>query len=93
MIKNRVFVVFGDDWGRYPSTLQHIMKQFLPDNKFVWIGSLGLRKPKFKINDFFRIIEKLTNFIKKKENSNFEENVVVLHPFIYPFHNFSFFRN
>ncbi|MFH0733585.1 MAG: glycosyltransferase [bacterium] len=93
MIKNRVFIVFGDDWGRYPTTLQHIMKRFLPNNKFIWIGSLGLRKPKLKIADIFRIIEKINKFIKKEEKNTREPNITVLHPFIFPFHNFSFFRN
>lgn len=93
MIKDRVFVVFGDDWGRYPSTLQHIMKELIKYNKLIWIGSLGLRKPKFSILDLKRIFEKVKNIFIKKEVAILDQNITILHPFVLPFHNISFVRN
>ncbi len=93
MIKDRVFVVFGDDWGRYPSTLQHIMKELIKYNKLIWIGSLGLRKPKFSILDLKRIFEKVKNIFVKKEVVILDQNITILHPFVLPFHNISFVRN
>ncbi len=87
MIKDRIIIVFGDDWGRYPSTLQHIMKELIKYNKLVWIGSLGLRKPKFSILDIKRILEKLKNMFVKKQVTKTDENITIVHPFILPFHN------
>ena len=58
MIKKRDIIVFGDDWGRYPSTIQYLAQELAKDNRILWIGSLGLRKPKFHYKDFKRIYEK-----------------------------------
>ncbi len=92
MLKDRVIIVFGDDWGRYPSTIQHIMKELIKYNKLIWIGSLGLRKPKFSFLDLKRIFEKLKNMFIKKEVVKKDENITILHPFIFPFHNIKVVR-
>lgn len=92
MIENRVFVVFADDWGRYPSTVQHIMKQFLHQNTFVWVGSLGLRKPTISIKDLKRICEKFLSMFQTKKITISTPNVYLLNPFIIPFHNLSIVR-
>lgn len=92
MLKDRVIIVFGDDWGRYPSTIQHIMKELIKYNKLIWIGSLGLRKPKFSFLDLKRIFEKLKNMFIKKEVIKRDENITILHPFILPFHNLKIVR-
>jgi glycosyltransferase involved in cell wall biosynthesis len=92
MIKDRIIIVFGDDWGRYPSTLQHIMKELIKYNKIIWIGSLGLRKPKFSFSDLKRIFEKLRNMFLKKEVAKKDENIFIINPFIIPFHNLKIAR-
>ncbi|HPN39604.1 MAG TPA: glycosyltransferase [Melioribacteraceae bacterium] len=92
MIKDRIIIVFGDDWGRYPSTLQHLMKELIKYNKLIWIGSLGLRKPKFSFADIKRIYEKIKNVFAKKEVAKNDENITILHPLIIPLHNLSFVR-
>ncbi len=92
MIKDRTIIVFGDDWGRYPTTLQHVMRELIKYNKLVWIGSLGLRKPKFNIADIKRIFEKLKNMFVKKENKDKDDNITIIHPFIIPFHNIGLAR-
>lgn len=91
MIKNRNIVVFAEDWGRFPSTTQHIGKELLKYNRIIWVGSLGHRKPKFSIYDLFRVLEKLLNLFKKKE-VNTNKNLIVIHPFIIPLHDFNFVR-
>lgn len=92
MIKDRIIIVFGDDWGRYPSTLQHIMKELIKYNKIIWIGSLGLRKPKFSLSDLKRIFEKLRNMFLKKEVAKKDDNIFIINPFIVPFHNLKIAR-
>lgn len=91
MIKDRNIFVFSDDWGRYPSTLQHIGKILAKYNKIIWVGSLGLRKPRFSIKDLRRINEKLKRiFIFSKSSSN--AVVIEFTPFILPFHDFPLVR-
>ena len=69
MLKNRNIIIFGEDWGRFPSTTQHIGKVLLKFNRIMWVGSLAHRKPNFSIKDFVRILEKLRSIItfNKKE--------------------------
>lgn len=94
MLKNRNIIVFSDDWGRYPSTLQHICKILIKSNKLIWIGSLGLRKPKFTIQDFKRVIEKIKKLFSSKltNNQSYEPNITILNPFVIPYHDFILFR-
>lgn len=54
------FIVFGEDWGRHPSSSQHIIHQLQAQYPITWINSIGLRQPKLKLRDLNRIIEKLT---------------------------------
>ncbi len=93
MIENRDIVIFGDDWGRFPSTIQHIGRILSEKNRILWIGSLGLRKPEFKFKDLKRIYEKARSIFKKKEIINDKAAVIELHPFILPFHDNKFIRS
>lgn len=39
-------VVFGEDWGAYPSSTQHLIAALLPGRKVLWVDSIGLRRPR-----------------------------------------------
>ena len=39
------FVVFGDDWGRRASTMQHLFSRIARDSTVVWVNSIGHREP------------------------------------------------
>ncbi|MCL6098110.1 MAG: glycosyltransferase [Bacteroidetes bacterium] len=94
MLANRDIIIFSDDWGRLPSTLQHIAKELLKENRIFWIGSLGLRKPNLNLKDFKRAANKLVHVFSKKESSNGAEQKSPnqLHPFVIPFHNYKVIR-
>lgn len=90
MISKRDIIIFNDDWGRYPSTLQHVAKVLLDNNnRLFWIGSLGLRRPKLNIADFKRAFQKLINILKKKNNavSDTGKKPVLINPFVIPLHD------
>ena len=59
MNQRRTLVVFGDDWGRHVSTLQHVVSRLLPDSYVIWIESVGLRQPGFTRRDLRRARGKL----------------------------------
>ncbi len=86
MIKNRNIIIFGEDWGRFPSTTQHIARVLLEHNRIMWIGSMGHRKPKISLQDVKRIFEKLKGILKKNE-SNKETEVIKVNPVIIPLHD------
>jgi len=93
MIESRDIIIFGDDYGKYPSTIQHIGNIFSKRNRVFWIGSLGLRKPKLNVYDLSRIISKGKNVIRgKKLISKNQYTINEIYPFVIPFHDFSAFR-
>ncbi len=96
MIRNRDIIIFNDDWGRYPSTLQHIATVLMRNNNRVfWIGSVGLRKPKFSYADFIRAFQKIKKMFSKPEDKKeiLEETPVLIFPFIIPYHDLKFVRS
>lgn len=55
------FVVFGDDWGRYPSTFQHTFRHIAARYPVVWVNGIGHRVPRLNLTDLRRAWEKLSN--------------------------------
>lgn len=51
-------VVFGEDWGRHPSSTQHLARRLAADRKTVWVNSLGLRRPRLSTRDAMRLAGK-----------------------------------
>ena len=53
------FVVLGDDWGRHPSTTQHLFRRVARRFPLVWVNSFGHRTPRLSARDVARAVEKL----------------------------------
>ena len=92
MLKNRNLIIFGDDWDRYPTTMQHTGKILAKYNRILWIGSLGLRKPQIGWYDLYRFFEKGMKFLSRKKKNAKSANVWELHPLIIPFHDHALIR-
>lgn len=54
----RDMIVFGEDWGRHPSSTQHLVRLLAEESQIIWVNSLGLRRPRFNRADFKRLAEK-----------------------------------
>src|SRR5438270_11892742 len=39
-------LVFADDWGRHPSSCQHLVGQLLGRRRVVWVNTIGTRPPR-----------------------------------------------
>lgn len=52
-------VVFSDDWGRHPSSCQHLVRQLLPDFKVLWVNTIGTRAPRLDLQTVRRVAEKV----------------------------------
>ena len=50
-------IVFGEDWGRHPSSTQHLVRRLMVDRDVVWVNSMGMRRP--RIGDAARVFKKL----------------------------------
>lgn len=60
-------VVFGEDWGRHPSSTQHLVSHLLVDRKALWVNSIGLRRPRLTLSDFHRLISKGVAMLRGKQ--------------------------
>jgi len=88
MIKGANFIVFSDDWGRHPFSCMHIMKKFLPQNRILWVNTIGMRRPRFTLYDFWRSVEKIGSwFGRSTSKENLKANLMVISPVMIPYSN------
>ena len=93
MIRNRDFIVFSDDWDRHPFSCQHIMKHFLPQNRILWVNTVGLRSPSLSFYDIKRSFEKIRSFFTEKGKSEDKpDNLWILNPFMVPYNKLKIVR-
>ncbi len=52
-------IVFGEDWGRHPSSTQHLVKRLAQNRRVLYINSIGLRRPRLSARDFARALAKV----------------------------------
>ncbi len=90
MIEGLNIVCFSDDWGRHPSSCQHIIGRLAKKNKVLWINTIGMRGPRVNVYDFFRIIEKLISFLYPF--SRVHDNLYVYSPPMLPFNELMWVR-
>lgn len=87
MISGYDFIIFSDDWGRHPFSCQHIMQHFLPDNKILWVNTIGMRRPRLTLKDFSRSLQKLRSFTKQPVQECLPDNLTIINPPMLPFGN------
>ncbi len=57
-------VVFADDWGRHPSSCQHLIRRLMNDHKILWVNTIGTRSPKANAFTLFRGVEKIKSWFR-----------------------------
>lgn len=55
-------IVFSDEWGRHPSSCQHLIQHLLPSRDVTWVNTIGLRPPRLDRATAIRGIEKLRSW-------------------------------
>ena len=58
-------VVFGEDWGRHPTSTQHLVRCLAADRRVLWINSIGMRRPRLDRRDLARIATKATDLLAR----------------------------
>ncbi len=90
------FVVFGDDWGRYPSTLQHVFRHVAAQYPVVWVNGIGHRVPELRLRDVRRMAEKASRLVRalgSGSRSAYGEQLegarpsVIIEPRVLPWHH------
>ncbi|HMB69232.1 MAG TPA: glycosyltransferase [bacterium] len=89
MIAGRDFIVFSDDWGRHPSSCQHLFRRLAPRNRVLWVNTIGTRTPTLSWHDVRRAAGKLREWTSPAEDPASEDvPVSVIRPFMTPFDRF-----
>ncbi len=65
-------LVFSDDWGRHPSSCQHLMRQLMDRYPVIWVNTIGTRAPRLDMATLSRAAGKLKEWVGS--NSNNEGN-------------------
>lgn len=94
LLKNKQFIIFGEDFQRHPHALEHLLRPLFNDNQFIWVETIGLRSPKFNFYDLKRIFEKISKWTKTSPNSlqSIPQNISIIRPFMIPFNQFKLIR-
>lgn len=86
-------IVFGEDWGRHPSSTQHLVRHIAREHRVIWINSLGLRAPKINLRDAKRVGAKLRSMVSRHKSGtgkvNNPESLSIVNPTALPFHGYT----
>jgi glycosyltransferase involved in cell wall biosynthesis len=88
MIPPLDLVVIGEDWGRHPSSTQHLVRELARSRKVLYVNSLGLRRPRLNAGDLRRAWRKLLDLLIPAAPRRAEQtppSLTVLAPVALPF--------
>ena len=79
-------LVFSDDWGRHPSSCQHIVKRIISNHQVCWVNTIGMRRPKLNVATLARAAEKFGQWTRRSKASPVEtpDNLQVVNPMMWP---------
>jgi glycosyltransferase involved in cell wall biosynthesis len=79
-------LVFADDWGRHPSSCQHLIRSLRSTYDVCWINTVGTRSPKLDLNTFSRGLEKLRQWVTPRKTDKHEstDDPRVFNPWMWP---------
>lgn len=89
------WVVFGPDWGRHPSSSQHLFSKFLGFSSVLWVETVGLRMPQCTMRDLRRSVQKIVDFVsgRRRRFATVPHGLAVICPPTFPFTSFKFIRH
>ncbi len=79
---------FADDWGRHPSSSQHLIRQLLPEIPVIWVNTIGTRRPRLDWDTLQRAAGKLRQWALPAGSARQQvlpENLTVLNPKMWPY--------
>ena len=89
----RSLLVFADDWGRHPSSCQHLVRRLLDRCRVDWVNTIGTRTPRLNWATMRRGFEKVGQWFRPAPQSGAEHvNLQVLNPRMWPWFGSSFGR-
>jgi glycosyltransferase involved in cell wall biosynthesis len=84
-IANGRLLVFADDWGRHPSSCQHLIAEMLPRYQVNWVNTIGMRPPRADVATLGRGLQKVKQWIGGSTGATPTPlNLRVLNPRMWP---------
>jgi glycosyltransferase involved in cell wall biosynthesis len=82
-------LVFADDWGRHPSSCQHLIRQMFGRYRIYWVNTIGMRPPRLDWSTLSRGLEKLRQWARARraapaDNISPSGGPCVLNPRMWP---------
>ena len=80
-------IVFADDWGRHPSSSQHLIRELLPHYPTLWVNTVGTRRPQFTLADLKRAAGVFSSWFftsRREADLNLPDGLRVIAPKMYP---------
>lgn len=78
-------VVFSDDWGRHPSSCQHLIGHLLHRYPVLWVNTIGTRSPRLSWEDAGKAWSKLRQWVQGGQfGQKLPSNLAVINPRMYP---------
>jgi glycosyltransferase involved in cell wall biosynthesis len=78
-------LVFADDWGRHPSSCQHLIAKLLPRYHVCWVNTIGMRTPRLNRITIQRAIQKFRPWMRSHTRANVLPNhLQVIDPKMWP---------
>ena len=70
--RRRSLVVFSDDWGRHPSSCQHLIGRLVGRHDVLWVNTIGMRPPRLDRSTLSRGLEKLSQWGREDSGGSVE---------------------
>ncbi len=81
-------VVFSDDWGRHPSSCQHLIGKLLDRYPVLWVNTIGTRAPRLSLEDLSKTWTKLRQWVTPAQSTGAGDarpaNLSIVTPKMYP---------
>jgi glycosyltransferase involved in cell wall biosynthesis len=86
-------LVFADDWGRHPSSCQHLVRHLLSRHGVLWANTIGTRPPRCDWATLRRGLEKFRQWLRPPHDiKSLPANLRVLNPRMWPWFSSSMAR-
>lgn len=78
-------LVFADDWGRHPSSCQHLVRHLLDRHSAWWVNTIGTRQPRLNWATLRRGVGKIRQWLRPGDRGTpLPANLHVLNPRMWP---------
>ncbi|MGD0039274.1 MAG: hypothetical protein ABSE84_02465 [Isosphaeraceae bacterium] len=78
-------LIFSDDWGRHPSSCQHLTRRLLRQHPVIWVNTIGTRAPRLDLATARRVLQKLGDWFRARKSAALTPpGLTVLSPRMWP---------